>query len=139
MNYDEVHVSGCLSLTNLLLILFSVGMNDSLFFWGVFQDRKEKKVDSSVKRMLEMKEKELWLQLQQKLVDEEKKQFKIEMEQKRKSLIKKFRRREEALEYREAEVNLRETKVGEREQVLTMTSERIKVQSRALVNMFNSK
>jgi len=86
-----------------------------------------------------MKEKELWLQLQQKLVDEEKKQFKIEMEQKRKSLIKKFRRREEALEYREAEVNLRETKVGEREQVLTMTSERIKVQSRALVNMFNSK
>jgi len=69
-------------------------------------------VDSSVKRMLE---KELWLQLQQKLLDEQKKLFELEMEQKRKSLVKKVKRPEEALEYREAEVSLRETKVGERE------------------------
>ena len=85
-----------------------------------------------------MKEKELWLQLQQKLLDEKTKLFELEMEQKRKSLIKEVRRREEALDYREAEVNLRETKVGEKELVLTMTDERIKVQSKALVNMLKS-
>ncbi|KEH42606.1 hypothetical protein MTR_1g070430 [Medicago truncatula] len=124
--------------SNILPQEIQLDMNDSLFFLGVFQDRKEKKVDSSVKRMLEMKEKELWLQLQQKLFDEKKMYFELEMEQKRKSLIKKFRRQEEALEYREAEVNLRETKVVEKEQVVRMISERIKVQKQGTCNMLKS-
>ncbi|XP_027359977.1 protein CROWDED NUCLEI 3-like [Abrus precatorius] len=111
-------------------------------------DVEQKKVDS-FKSMLEMKEKDvLALEVKlsareregiQKLMGEQKatldlklKQFELEMEQKRKSLMEEFSSKEEALEQREVEVNHREQKVGKEEQALSKKAERIKEQNKEL-------